>query len=70
MFTKKYVEDRIVFMRQNRLYDICAKKVTPPNFVFRLQHVRLLIVLTSTIVYREVEANSILENVVVAPSNN
>ena len=51
VFTKKSVEDRIVFMRQNRLCDNCAKRGHIPNFVFRLQHVQLLIALTSTIVY-------------------
>ena len=72
VFTKKFVEDRIVFVRQNRLCDNCAKKGHVSKFCFLPSACTVANCAHKhhSLLHREVRANSTLENAAVALSND
>ena len=66
------VEDRIGFMKQNRLYDNYAKKYHVSKFYFSPSACTVANYIHKhySLLHREVKANSTLENAAVAPSND
>ena len=72
VFTKKSVEDRIVFMRQNRLCDNCAKRGHISKFCFSPPACTVANCTHKhhSLLHKEVKASFTLENAAVAPSND
>ena len=72
VFTKKSVEDCIVFMRQNRLCDNCAKRGYISKFCFSPPACTVANCTHKhhSLLHKKVKASSTLENAAVAPSND